>query len=172
MYLEICSPNKQHTSASSHINDNLSQFNIAFVQPALRELINKIDDFVEDEVEGKDEIDYGNIQVFNIGTISNKNGNVALGSNININQNIKIENLTDEFAKAILDEGFTLSQLDNVRNEVEELKKLIIENDINESKIKNIFSKIVSVGGKVMAEILLQLISKPEITTMVLKSVF
>src|SRR5690606_14757089 len=96
----------------SSINNNLYSSNSTSVQPALRELINRINDFVEDEVEGKEEVEYSKIQIFHIGSITNRDGNIALGENISISQQNNIQNLPDEFAKLLLNNGYSYSDFD------------------------------------------------------------
>ena len=68
--------------SSDRLNDSISEMNQTLVQPAMRELINRINDYVEDEISDKENIELSSIQVFNIGSIFNKDGNVALGQNI------------------------------------------------------------------------------------------
>lgn len=156
---------------NSNINNNLYTFNSEFVQPGLRELINRISDFYEDEIEGKEEVDYSKIQIFQIGSITNKNGNIALGENINILQSSTIQNLPDEFVKLLLNNGYSYSDFDKVKNDIEELKEELLKPKPDENKLKSIFKKVLDAGGKGMLNLLTNLISKPDITTAIISSI-
>lgn len=149
---------------TTNYGDHLELFNRNIVAPAIREFLNRINDFIEDEVEGKVEVEISRINIFNVGSISNKNGNIAIGNHISIIQSTNIENLSDEFAKAILNHGFSISEFDKVKIEINELKEELKKQAPNHSVITNIFSKVFKVGGKLMAEILFNLISKPELS--------
>ncbi|MHB8579043.1 MAG: hypothetical protein ACYDA4_04175 [Ignavibacteriaceae bacterium] len=160
-----------HYYRSTDIHENLYNFHNQIVGPALREIITKTEDYIDDELEGKEEVELGSIQVFAIGAIHNQSGNIAIGNNINISQVSNLDMLPDEFAKAILQNGFTLSQFDKLRTGIEELKSELKKAIPEESKIKSIFNKVLAVGGNAMLEILVNLISKPEITTGIIKSI-
>jgi hypothetical protein len=156
---------------SSHIEDNLYEFHRQIVEPALREIITKTEDYIEDEIEGKEEVELATIQVFTIGSIQNQNGNIAIGSNINISKTSNIETLSDDFAKAVLQSGYSLKQFDELRSDIDELKNELKNPQPEESKLRKIFKKVLTVGGKAMVDILVNLISKPEITTAIVKSI-
>ena len=94
----------------------------------------------------------------------------AIGKNIKIEQVGNINELPEFFAKAILDNGFTLKEVDSLRDEINELKEILKQKRPDESKLKRIFNKVKSVGGDIMIKILVDLISRPEVTSAVIAS--
>jgi len=151
-------------------NDHLDKFNRNIIEPALRELLVKIDDFIEDEVEESKEYELGEINIFQIGSVNNQAGNIAIGKNIQIQQLNDINKLPEEFAKALLQNGFTLKEVDALRADIDELKELLKQPKPDDSKIKNIFKKVLSVSGDVMVGVLANIISRPEITSAIISS--
>lgn len=150
---------------SGNFNISLSNMNERLVNPAMRELVNRINDFIEDEVENKESIELSAIQIFNIEKIVNKNGNIALGQNININSVENIDKIPDEFLKIILDKGYTYSDFEKVKFEIEQIIEELKKNNPNKDILSKAFEKIKNIGSKVFVEILVKLISKPIVTT-------
>jgi len=150
---------------SDNFNISLSYMNERLINPAMRELVNRINDFVEDEVENKESIELSAIQVFNIESIVNKNGNIAIGQNININSVENIDKLPDEFLKIILEKGYTYSDFEKIKYDIEQIKEELKKDSPNQDILSNAFEKIKNIGSKVFVEILVKLISKPIVTT-------
>src|SRR5690606_4956099 len=86
------------------LNDNIYEWNHQILFPCLDVLRDKLNDLVEDEVEGKEQVDSASLQIINYGNISAKNGNVAFGKDIS--QSITIGQLSDEVIKKALEQGF------------------------------------------------------------------
>lgn len=150
---------------SDNFNISLSYMNERLVNPAMRELVNRINDFVEDEVEDKESIELSAIQVFNIESIVNRNGNIAIGQNININSVKNIDKLPDEFLKIILDRGYSYSDFEKVKYDIEQIKEELKKDNPSKDILSKAFEKIKTIGSKIFVEILVKLISKPIVTS-------
>jgi|ERR1035437_1224305 hypothetical protein len=155
---------------SADISDNIYKFQNRIVGPALREMVTRIKDYIQDELEGKDEVELGSIQVFTVGSIQNQSGNIIFGNNNNISQVNNLDRLTDEFAKTIIQQGYSLKEFDQLRTDIEQLRNELKHPVPEVSKIETIFKKVLSVGGPAMLNILVTLISKPDITTAIVKA--
>lgn len=101
-----------------------------------------------------------NMEIPNI-LIDNKNGNVVLGNNNNVNT--EISGITESsIVKELLLRNIDLDQIDKIRSEIKELSLEISSNRNDIEKITNIFSKIKAVGGKVLLTAF-SFITKPEV---------
>lgn len=149
---------------ADNFNDCIDMMNERVVIPAMRELINIINDYVEDDVEENDALDLSSIQVFNIGSITNEDGNIAIGHHISISPINNIDNLSDEFLKVILSKGYSVSDYDKIRNEINQIKEEAKKSKPDEGVLRKAFQKVKGVGNKIFVEILVKLISKPVIS--------
>ncbi len=154
----------------TNINTNVNRFNDYFVKPALEEILNRLNEQYEKTKSVKKSDDSKSIVFTNYGTIHNEQGNLGVGTNISMENKSSYEKLPEEFALALLQNGFTLKDIDVLRDDIEELKLLLVQQKPDESKIKNIFKKVLSVGGNLMVGILANIISRPEITSAIIAS--
>lgn len=94
-------------------------WNNCILRPCLRELLLKIDDLIEDEVQGKDTVDSSKL-VIKVGNISlGNNSNIAVGKDIN--QNANQDEIFDKLlnaAKSINNE----SEKNKILNSINEMK--------------------------------------------------
>ena len=144
-------------------DENIYIFNSSVVEPAFRELLIKLNDFIEDEVEGKEDVNITNYQIFNIGSISATKSNIIIGNNnAIINQN-NIDSFKEDFIRELLSKGFNIEQIDNIRPSITTIHSEINKAKIDKSVFNKALSKLKEVGGNVMIQTITTLITKPEI---------
>ena len=144
-------------------DENIYIFNSSVVEPAFRELLIKLNDFIEDEVEGKEDVNITNYQIFNIGSISATKSNIIIGNNnAIINQN-NIDSFKEDFVRELLSKGFNIEQIDNIRPSITTIHSEINKAKIDKSVFNKALSKLKEVGGNVMIQTITTLITKPEI---------
>lgn len=142
-------------------NDVILKLNAQIIEPFLRELLNRLGDLVEDEVNGKEEIQPMNLQIFSIGNITAKSGSIAIGKDIK--QIHREQVIKEDLIRAFLEAGFTLKQIDKVRPAVDELEKEISKSEFDKSRFHNILSRFYRVGENAMVQIVGKFIEKPEL---------
>ncbi|MGR6008447.1 hypothetical protein ACT7CZ_06820 [Bacillus cereus] len=71
------------------IMDNIFEWNKQLLFPCLLILQDKLNDLVEDKVEGKEEIEAQSLQIINYGSITAKQGNIAMGKDISQTMTLK-----------------------------------------------------------------------------------
>lgn len=131
------------------------------IRPCLRELLLKLEDLIEDEVAGKEQINPNNLQIFNWGNISANGGNIAIGQDIS--QKIEVEHFPEKIVSAFLNAGFSLEKIDAVRPAIEQLDTELKKKEVEVPVLKRILAKIYEIGEKSMIQIITNLITKPEI---------
>lgn len=144
------------------IEDNLIIWVQDIAKPCLRELAFKLNDLIEDEVEGKDEVQNAKLQIFNYGSITASDGsNVAIGSEINQSASYK------SIVKEIMD---SIKNTDNIvpADKMEETEEIIrkLEAEINsqnpsESKLKDFASKLFDIGKQGLLKIVSGIVLNP-----------
>ncbi|NQV17177.1 MAG: hypothetical protein HQ534_01340 [Armatimonadetes bacterium] len=144
-------------------DENIYIFNSSVVEPAFRELLIKLDDFIEDEVEGREDVNITNFQIFNIGSISATKSNVIIGSNNPIINQNSTDSFKEDFIKELLSKGFKLDQIDNIRLSINTIHSELNKDKIDKSVFNKALSKLKKVGGNVMIQTITTLITKPEI---------
>ncbi|HGG0416109.1 TPA: hypothetical protein ACJFE8_000859 [Clostridium sporogenes] len=104
------------------IQSNIESWNRELVYPVFREIMVRLDDLIEDEVQDKEWINSDNLTIINYGNItSGNNSSVSIGKDIE--QNININQ----------DDSELFEQLKNLSNDIKSLEdKNMILNSINE----------------------------------------
>jgi hypothetical protein len=129
-------------------NENISLWSYQVVRPCIRELINKLSDLIEDEVEGKEAIADSVLQIFNIGNISAQHGsNIAIGQAIT--QSSTNENIVEKIIERVRKENMVdEDKIEEVKVTCEELQEEVKNNEPSDSKLKDITKKLFGLGGK------------------------
>lgn len=144
-----------------HLNDNVHQFNQQVVSPALRDLLNKLTDLEEDEIIGNEEAEISPavLNIINYGHIT-AGRNLAFGQHIQ--QNIQHQGITEELIVKFLQNGIPLEKVDQSRPLLQELDIELKKDKPDHSIIKSAFSKLVDIGGNLMANIAASTITNKE----------
>ncbi len=154
---------------SHEFDSSISKMNDILIKPAMRELINKINDFIEDEVKQQESIELSSIQIFNIGDIVNKNGNIAIGQDIKIDSVKNIDKLSDEFLKIILEKGYSYTDFELIKDDIELIKEQLNKENPNNKILEKAFQNIKNIRDQVFFSILVNLISSPIVNDIVSK---
>jgi len=141
----------------------LNEFNIKVVGPALRELINRINDFIEDEVGNKEEIQFSNIQVFNIGNVDTGGGHAVIGKDISIVNESDTENFREQYIKALLEHNYKMDAIDQLRPIINELYTEITKKRTSKKIILKILQRLLKLGGNLAIQLFIQIVAKPEL---------
>lgn len=108
---------------NKYTDNNINTWNQELIYPTFREIMIRLDDLIEDEVDGKNIVDSSKLNIYNISNVSvSNNSNLAIGESIN--QNININELFDKLLNTA-----------NLINNDEEKNKVI--QSINEMKANN-----------------------------------
>jgi len=143
------------------LNDNIRLWNEQILFPCLDVLVDKLNDLVEDEVEGKDHVEAASLQVVNYGSISANHGNVALGKDIS--QTIEVGELSQELIKKALEKGFIdQSQTEEVKATTDKILSELQEVNPSQSKLQEFASYIYSMGSKGLLSLSTNVITNPK----------
>ncbi len=101
--------------------------------------------------------------------IKNENGNVVLGDNNFVNNNMS--GISDStIIKELLSRNISIDEVDKIRNEIKDLSEELNKNKTDMTRISNIFSKIKLVGGNVLL-LAFNFLTKPEVVAIIDKLV-
>jgi hypothetical protein len=141
---------------------SLREFNDQIIRPALKALITKIEDFIEDEVSDKESLDFSLVRIYSIGNIIANGSNVAIGKNIRINQKMDLARFREDIIKELITKGLNLAEIDQIRPEVESIDSEIKKPGMDNSKIKAACAKIKSLSGAIAEKVIIEYLTKPE----------
>lgn len=143
------------------LNENIRLWNEQILFPCLDNLMDKLNDLIEDEVEGKDHIESGSLQVINYGSISADHGNVALGENIT--QILKVGELSDELVKKAIEQGvIDQSQVNEVKETTNEIQDELEKTNPSENNLQSLASSIYDIGSKGLLRLSTNVINNPK----------
>ncbi|WP_339307668.1 hypothetical protein [Paenibacillus sp. FSL R5-0519] len=136
-----------HLYKNKGIDYNIQLFNEDMLQPIVREIFNRLEDLVEDEVEGKDNIPSSSLSITHIGDIIAHTGsNIAVGKNIT--QNLKTGDIRTEIIDKLKEQGAIpedkISEVEPIIAEIEEV--LSDESNPNSGKLKDLVGKVYNLG--------------------------
>ncbi|CAM4400171.1 hypothetical protein BAMA_12545 [Bacillus manliponensis] len=133
--------------ASSRISDNISQWNYQILFPCLENLKDKLSDLIEDEVEGKDKVSAASLQIINYGSITAKNGNVALGQVIT--QTLSTGELSNDIIKKALEQGIiSEEQVETVSTITDEIETELQQGEPSLGKLEQLAGHLYDIGSK------------------------
>ncbi len=114
--------------------------------PGLRELGYRLNDLIEDEVEGKEEVESSSLRIINYGSITaSDGGNIAMGENIT--QTISYENIVNEIMEKVKRDNIVdEDDFENVENIANELQNEINKSQPSQTRLKQIADKAKDIG--------------------------
>ncbi|PLR69109.1 hypothetical protein [Bacillus sp. UMB0893] len=146
---------------NKNIWSNINSWLHEIVEPCLRELLYRLNDLIEDEVEGKEEITSSSLQIFNYGSITASQGsNIAMGKDIQ--QTVTYKNITNEIMERVRNEK-TVSEdkLEEVEQITNEIQEEINKPDPSQSKLKQFAGKLYEIGQSGLLKVTNTVIQDP-----------
>ncbi|MEJ9210110.1 hypothetical protein [Bacillus smithii] len=141
--------------------DNIILWFNDVVSPCFRELSYRLNDLVEDEVTGKEEVSTAALQIFNYGSISASQGsNIAIGKEIQ--QSVSYENIVNKIMDKVRTEQIVsedkLNEVEEVANEIEEE---INKTEPSPSKLKQLAGKLYTIGENALLKVVSTVVTDP-----------
>ncbi|NRD81169.1 hypothetical protein HPT25_28155 [Bacillus sp. BRMEA1] len=146
----------------SQLDENIQQFVLEVASPCLRELLNRLNDLVEDVVDGKEEITGSTLQIFNYGHINASGGsNIAIGKEINQTSHYEniVNKIMDEVNKHQLIPEEKKAEVEKVANEVQEE---ISKPAPSPSKLKALANKLYGIGEAALLKVFSKVVTDPQ----------
>lgn len=134
--------------------------NSQLIKPVFQELSHRLNDLVADKVEGNEEIDSQSLTIINVGNITAKDSNIAVG-NAN-EQSIEI-GLKEEIFKKFLDQGLKLEEIQSISSEIEKFVSEAKKEKPDESMLRKFFKPIYEVGKQISINVFSELFTKPQV---------
>lgn len=149
----------------SSFNENLFQWNQEILFPCLNELMVKLDDLIEDEVEGNERVEASSLQIVNYGTITARNSNVAIGKDITqaIKTGVSDEIVKQALEQKMIDEG----QVASVKEVTDEIEAELQSENPSQGKLKELAGKLFDLGKKGLLNVANSVIDDPQWVTAV-----
>lgn len=143
------------------IHNNIQMYLSEVAYPCLRELIFRLNDLIEDEVEGKEEITGASLSIVNHGTISAGNGsNIALG--MDINQSLTYENIKQEIIKKVKETNeISDDSIADIEVLASELEQELTQSSPSKTRLKEIASKVYGIGEQGLLKIFNTVVTDP-----------
>ncbi|WP_456270359.1 hypothetical protein M1E15_20515 [Bacillus sp. JZ76] len=140
---------------------NIQRFITEVGYPCLRELTYRIEDLIEDEVEGKGEVSTASLQIINYGNLSAQNGGtIAVGKDIQ--QNINYKNLKEEILQKVKESQVVpLDSLVEVERLSDELEEELNQPEPSESRLKSLAKKAYEIGENGLLKVLTTVVTDP-----------
>jgi hypothetical protein len=126
--------------------DNIQSWIYEVASPCLRELSYRLQDLVEDEVEGKEEVQSSALQIVNYGTITAEQGSaVAIGKDIQ--QTVTYKNIVNEIIEKVKAENIVPeAKLPEVEKVTKEIEEEINNANPSPTKLKQFANKLYEIG--------------------------
>lgn len=148
---------------NKNLNYNISEWNSQILVPCLQILLDKLNDIIEDEVEGNEVVSSSSLKIINYGSISAEQGNVAIGNNIN--QDINIENISNQIIeRALAEEVIEEDKVDKVQEASNELGEELKKEKPSKSKLQSIINLLYGIGKKALIAIVVDVMNNPKLT--------
>lgn len=148
-----------HRSLSDNVNEYLHDIAI----PRLKELQYKLDDLIEDEVEGKGEVSQASIQLINHGTIKAQHGsNIALGKDIQQRTSYNSGEIANEIIEMVKQEGLiSIERIPEVERLANEVQNEIVKDEASQGKLKELAGKVYEIGEQGLLKIFTTVVTDP-----------
>lgn len=144
------------------IDENLNDFNHEIVEPALKGLLRKLKELVEDEVENKETLEASNLQIFNVSQLTASAGsNIAIGTNITQSASNEINYAEKIIQKALDKEIINQENAIHVKMIAEELQEELDKSAPSESKLKEFAKRVYEIGKNALLSITKDVITDP-----------
>lgn len=144
-----------------NLNENIRLWNNEILFPCLDVLNDKLHDLIEDEVEGKEQVNAASLQIINYGSITAEKGNVAIGQGIS--QSISIGEISNEIIKKALDQGLiTAEQTEKAKTVTDQIENELQQEEPSQGKLKQLASNLYSIGSKGLLSLTTNVITDPK----------
>ncbi|MED3396193.1 hypothetical protein [Bacillus wiedmannii] len=146
----------------SSMDENLRLWNDEILFPCLTRIMQQLEDLIEDEVAGKSQVESSNLQIFNYGSITATNGNVAVGNDIS--QTISTNTgVSDEIIKMALKQNAIESeQVPVVKEITDEIQTELQNESPSQGKLKDLAGKLFDIGNKGLLNAANNVINDPQ----------
>ncbi|WP_342575496.1 hypothetical protein MHH37_06585 [Solibacillus sp. FSL K6-1781] len=130
-------------------------------RPCFRELSYKLEDLIEDEVEGKDSVSETSLKIFNYGSITASNGSsVAIGKDIQ--QSISYKNVANEIMERVKAERIVSEEkLPDIEETAKEIEEEINKANPSPGKLKQLAGKVYDIGETALLKVISTTVSDP-----------
>jgi hypothetical protein len=145
---------------SGSVEEGIMDVNNQLLRPVFQELSNRLDDLIEDKVEGSEKVDAQNLTIVKVGNISATNSNIAVGNNNKQENQIGFKG---EIVKKLLEKGIEYNQIELISSNLDNFIKEAEKENPDEGKLKKFFKPIFDVGKQVAANVITNVIQKPEV---------
>jgi len=141
--------------------ENIQRYISQIAYPCLRELNYKLNDLIEDQVDGRKEIPSAELNIINYGTLNaERGGNIAIGKDIH--QSIHYKNIKEEIIKKVREANLLSEEAIDVVEEVAtELEQELSQSEPSESKLKELARKIYDIGEQGVLKIFRTVVNDP-----------
>lgn len=143
------------------IDYNIRMWLSHVAQPCFRELSYKLNDLIEDEVEGKDIVPDTSLKIFNYGSITASQGStVAIGKDIS--QTVNYKNIVNEIMEKVKEEAVVpeakLIEVEEISKEIE----VELNNDSpDQNKLSGLCKKLYDIGEKGLLKVVGTVVTDP-----------
>ena len=143
------------------LNENIRLWNEQILFPCLDILVDKLNDMVEDEVEGKERVEAASLQIINYGSITADHGNVAIGKEIT--QSISVHELSNIFIKKALEQRLIdQTKVEDVKATTDEIQSELQESNPSQDKLEKLAESIYGIGSKGLLSLSTNVITNPK----------
>jgi hypothetical protein len=149
-----------HIFRNKNLNYNINEWNTQILIPCLQTVLDKLNDLIEDEVEGKDVVSSSQLSIINYGDISAEQGNIALGKEIT--QKVEIDNISDIIVERAVEKNvISEEEREKVRKVSKTVEEELKKDFPSKSKLKSFAENFFDIGKKALLGITLDVITDP-----------
>lgn len=150
-----------HAFAHKSLDHNLSDWNQQVLIPCLQLISDKLQDLIEDEVEGKEEISESVLSIINFGEINAEQGNVAIGQSIT--QSIETGNISKEIVERALEKEVisTQEEIEGLKEVTSKIEEELSKDTPSKSSLKSFVGKLYEIGQNGLLTIAGNVITNP-----------
>lgn len=142
------------------IFDNVQRWIENVCIPGFRELSFRLNDLIEDEVEGKEEVESSSLSIINYGSITaTDGGNVALGQNIN--QTINQEDIFNEIMEKVKSDPSYKEKITEIESLTKQLLSEVKRHDTPDETFRELAKRVYEIGKKGLLKVFHEVISDP-----------
>ncbi|MEB4859751.1 hypothetical protein [Priestia megaterium] len=147
---------------NNSFSQNISLWMSDVARPNLRELSYRLNDLVEDEVSGKEEVATAALQIFNYGSINASHGSsVAMGKDIH--QTINYKNVANEIMdKVRAEQAVSEDKLDQVEEASNELQEELAKAAPSPSRLTQLAGKFYELGEAGLLKVVSTVVTDPK----------
>lgn len=141
--------------------ENIKSYISQIAFPCLRELKFRLNDLIEDQVDGKKEILSAELNIINYGTLNAHRGsNIAIGKDIN--QSIHYKNIKEDIVKEVRESRLLSEEsISEVEEVATELEQELSQSVPSASKLKELARKVYDIGEQGIIKIFRTVVDDP-----------